>query len=307
MLRPRRAASLPKSSASSPRATSSRSAASGRRTARPCTRGPSKATSTAISCAATRSAWSGPRSPAARRSSPKSTARRGSSPPSHVARCTSDRASSSIGFWPRCRDYRDGGFLKIGRSTRRILLESVFIVFSIMLALTLDSWRESRRETARLAELRAAFAEEIRGNLALLESDRFLPRHRELWRRFQALSRIEAPTDEDLAAVWTDEFSNGIWPTPFRSAVWRTLSDSELAARLPFDELFMLSDIYREQENVDGWHERMFTIWSESRSDRRDPEFVRDDVHRTRTYLADVVAGEERLLEAYREALEQLQ
>ena len=197
--------------------------------------------------------------------------------------------------------------MKIGRSTRRILLESALIVFSIMLALTLDSWRESRRETARLAELRAAFAEEIRGNLALLESDRFLPRHRELWRRFQTLGRIEAPTDEDLAAVWTGEFSNGIWPTPFRSAVWRTLSDSELAARLPFDELFMLADIYREQENVDGWHARMFTIWAESRSDRRDPEFVRDDIQRTRTYLADVVAGEERLLEAYREALAQLQ
>src|SRR5688500_14570402 len=235
MLRPRRAASLPKSSASSPRATSSRSAASGRRTARPCTRGPSKATSTAISCAATRSAWSGPRSPAARRSSPKSTARRGSSPPSHVARCTSDRASSSIGYWPRCRDYRDGGFLKIGRSTRRILLESVFIVFSIMLALTLDSWRESRRESARLDELRAAFADDICVNLAMFESDLCLLRPRVLWRQFQALSLIDAPTDVDLSVFWTDELSNGIWPTLFRSSVWRTLSYSELAARLPFD------------------------------------------------------------------------
>ena len=196
--------------------------------------------------------------------------------------------------------------MTLGRSTRRILLESALIVFSILFALTLDAWRESRREAARLTEVRQAFAEEIRGNLALLQSDRFLPRHRALWERFRELGRIESPTEQDLAAVWTGEFSNGIWPTPFRSAVWRTLANSDLAARLPFDELFMLADIYREQENVDGWHDRMFTIWSESRSDRRDPEFIRDDIQRTRTYLADVVAGEERLLEAYAEALEEL-
>ena len=195
---------------------------------------------------------------------------------------------------------------RISRSTKRILLESLLIVFSILFALSLDAWREGRREARRLAEVRAAFGEEIRGNLALLESDRFLPRHRALWERFRELSRLDSPTGEEQYQVWID-FDGGIWPAPLRDAVWRTLGNTEVATRMSFDELFMLADIYREQENVDSWHQRMFTVWSEVRSDRDDPAFIRDDIQRTRTYLADIVAGEERLLKAYAQALEQLE
>lgn len=195
---------------------------------------------------------------------------------------------------------------RISRSTRRILLESLLIVFSILLALSLDAWREGRRDARRLAEVRSAFNEEIRENLQLLEDERFLPRHRAMWQRFQELSRLGSPTEDDLQQVWAD-FNGGIWPAPLRDAVWRTLGNTEVVARIRFDELFMLADIYREQENVDSWHQRMFTVWSEVRSDRGDPAFIRDDIQRTRTYLADIVAGEERLLKAYREALEQLE
>lgn len=189
-----------------------------------------------------------------------------------------------------------------GGRARRFLTDSAMIVLSILLALALDAWWESRREAREVANARAAFAEEIRSNLALLQGDRYLPYHNAMWEAFREGSRIENPTLEDMHAIWAG-FDNGVWPTPFRDAVWRSLSNTELLGRLPFEELFMLSDIYREQANVDGWHTRMFDVWSESRSDREDPAFIKDDIQRTRTYLSDVVAGEERLLERYQEAL----
>ena len=189
---------------------------------------------------------------------------------------------------------------------RRFFTDSAMIVLSILLALALDAWWEARREAREVQNARAAFAEEIRGNLALLREERYLPYHREMWEAFRAGARIENPTAEDMERIW-GPFNNGVWPTPFRDAVWRSLSNTEILGRLPFEELFMLSDIYREQANVDGWHARMFDVWSESRSDRSDPDFIRDDIQRTRTYLSDVVSGEERLLAQYDSALRVLE
>ena len=176
------------------------------------------------------------------------------------------------------------------------------IVLSILLALALDAWWEARRERRQVEQARAAFVEEIRSNLELLQGDRYLPYHRDMWQAFRELGRIESPTIDDLYSV-NDRFGHGVWPTPFRDAVWRSLSNTDVMGRLAYQDLFLLAGIYREQENVDRWHQRMFDVWSESRSDREHPAFIRDDIQRTRTYLADVVAGEERLLAMYDSAL----
>ena len=195
---------------------------------------------------------------------------------------------------------------RTGGRARRFLTDSAMIVLSILLALALDAWWESRREARQVENARAAFAEEIRGNLRLLQEERYLPYHREMWQAFRAGAQIENPTAEDMGRIW-EPFNNGVWPTPFRDAVWRSLSNTEILGRLPFDELFMLSDIYREQASIDGWHQRMFDVWSESRSDRDDPAFIKDDIQRTRAYISDVVSGEERLLAQYDSALRVLE
>jgi hypothetical protein len=101
------------------------------------------------------------------------------------------------------------------------------------------------------------------------------------------------------------ELGSGIRPTPYRDAVWRSLSTGDIMGRMSFPERFMLADIYREQAGVDRWHERMLTAWSHLRSDREDPALIRDNVERTRSYLADVVAAEERLMVMYERALQQ--
>ena len=193
--------------------------------------------------------------------------------------------------------------MKISRETRRILLESALIVFSILLALGLDAWWETRRDNARVEAARAAFVQEIRGNLELLEDGPYHAYHRDMWQAYRVLGAIEEPSAQDVEQV-SERFANGVHPTPFRDAVWRSLSNTDLMGRLPFEEVFIIADIYREQDNVDGWHQRMFDVWSEARSDREDPAYIRDDIERMRSYLSDVVAGEERLLRQYAEALE---
>jgi hypothetical protein len=189
----------------------------------------------------------------------------------------------------------------------RVLVESVLVVFSVLLALGVDEWREKRELGRQVQDARAAFAQEIRGNRELLRGDRYHPYHRRMWAHYRELSDAAGARDslrlDSLRKLTAARFGNGVWPTPFRSAVWRSLSQREVVGRMEPSELFLIADVYREQENVDAWHDRMFTIWSEPRSDADHPAYIRSDIYRTRSYLADVVAGEERLMRRYDEAL----
>ena len=193
----------------------------------------------------------------------------------------------------------------------RVLAESVLIVFSVLLALAVDEWRQDRELQRQVREARASFAEEIRGNRDLLQSDRYLGHHKRLWAHYRALGEaVDAGDQTRLAALQNDQtsvFNTGVWPTPVRDAVWRSLSQSDLLRHMNPREVFALADAYREQEAVDAWHNRMFTIWSEPRSDRETQTYVKSEIHTTRSYLADVVAGEERLLKRYTEVLQLLE
>ena len=192
----------------------------------------------------------------------------------------------------------------------RVLAESVLIVFSVLLALAVDQWREDRELQREVREARIAFANEIRGNRDLLTSERYHGHHKRMWAHYRALGAAADARDEarlaELDVITSAEFSNGVWPTPLRDAVWRSFSQSEILRHMKPAEVFLLADTYREQEALDQWHNRMFDIWSQPTAEIDRPEFQRSKIHTTRSYLADVVAAEERLVEHYTKVLEQL-
>ena len=193
----------------------------------------------------------------------------------------------------------------------RVLAESVLIVFSVLLALGVDQWREDRELARQVQEARTAFANEIRGNRDLLRSDRFHGHHKRMWAHYRALAEASRENNEarlaELNAITNKDFSKGVWPTPLRDAVWRSFSQSGIIRHMKPAEVFLLADAYREQEGIDKWHHRMFDIWSEPSADIDRPEYKRSKIETTRSYLADVVAAEERLLEKCEEALAELE
>ena len=193
----------------------------------------------------------------------------------------------------------------------RVLVESVLIVFSVLLALAVDQWREDRELAREVAEARAAFANEMRGNRDLLTSDRYHPHHKAMWAHFRALAEAADAKDEarlaELNVITLEKFSNGVWPTPLRDAVWRSLSQSEILRHMKPAEVFLLADTYREQEGIDSWHNRFFDASSQPTAESEHPEYKRSKIHATRSYLADVVAAEERLLKRYEEVAAELE
>ena len=64
------------------------------------------------------------------------------------------------------------------KSLSELALESVMIVFSVLLALTASSWADARREHTLVAQARTSFALEIRANRDRLA--KALPYHRAL-------------------------------------------------------------------------------------------------------------------------------
>jgi hypothetical protein len=193
----------------------------------------------------------------------------------------------------------------------RVLAESVLIVFSVLLALWVDQWREDRELAREVREAREAFANEMRGNRDLLTKDPYHNHHKAMWAHYRALAQAADAQDgarsAELDKLTLAQFSNGVWPTPLRDAVWRSLSQSEILRHMRRSEVFLLADAYQEQERLERWHNRHFDASTVPTAETNNPEYRRSKIHATRSYLADVVAAEQRLLKRYEEVLAELE
>lgn len=189
----------------------------------------------------------------------------------------------------------------------RALFESALIVLSILLALAVNEWRDGRQMDQRVREARSAFAAEVGANRGALASEQGgLPYHRRLWQRYKGLGEIQQPTADDLRPLYA-EFPSGVNMVRLHDAVWRSLAGSDVTRRLDQRELFLLAEVYRQQQEIDDYNRAMYAAWRQVNAEAGTPAFVKDDIRNTRAYLADVIAAEERLAALYDRALARLE
>ena len=173
------------------------------------------------------------------------------------------------------------------------------IVLSILAALAVNNWQESRARDRRVAETRAAFVNEITANKQLLLSDNYLPHHRRLQSEYQKVAKGEAT---DSGAF----FETGVHPTPLRDSAWRMLSGSATLMELPSGFVLSLNDIYRAQDSLENQNRGFLTALTVPRSDRETPAYAKDVAFSIFLYLNDIVFAEESLLRSYDHALDRL-
>ena len=184
----------------------------------------------------------------------------------------------------------------------RVVFESGLIVISIVVALGVNEWRDRRELQAQAHEARGAFAREINANRETLLAEKSgLPNHKRLLERYREVSAKAAVTAADLQPVY-DEFPQGVNMLRLRDAVWRSLSGSDVLRRLEQRDLFLLAEIYRQQEEIDDYNRAMYAAWRQINSDADNPGYIKDSIRSTRAYLADVIGAEERLRKLYDEA-----
>lgn len=184
----------------------------------------------------------------------------------------------------------------------RALFESALIAVSIFAALAVNEWRDRQQLESQVRGARMAFAREIQANRATLLADRSgLPNHEKLLGRYREVSARPILTAADLQPIY-NEFPQGVNMLRLRDAVWRSLSGSDVLRRLEQRDLFLLAEIYRQQEEIDDYNRAMYAAWRQVSSEAESPGYIKDNVRSTRAYLADVIAAEERLRKLYDEA-----
>ena len=186
----------------------------------------------------------------------------------------------------------------------RAALESILIVLSVFLALFLDEWRADRAAQERVDTARAYLVRELKTNRDRLSSDRILPYHR---RTAALLDEAigEGPKRDAAFARLSSEFT-GVHPFFPQSVAWRSFGSPEITQRLPPEELFMLAQIYDQQEILMEIT-RGFTVGMTAPAYNDGSEAGEIAAMRAiRMYLSDAVPNEAELLVMYDVALRRL-
>ena len=181
----------------------------------------------------------------------------------------------------------------------QLIIQPIMIVVSILAALAVNNWQESRALTKRVAEARSAFASEITANKQMLLSAEYLPHHQRLQREY---AKAINGNSSDPGSF----FETGMHPAPLRDSTWRMLSGSNTLMQLPAEFVRTLTDIYQLQDSIQKRNDGFLNAVGTPRSDRDTPAYAKDLTRSIHMFLNDLVPAEERLLRGYDHALERL-
>lgn len=181
----------------------------------------------------------------------------------------------------------------------KLLVESLLIVLSILLALAMDSWREGRQNAARAEQALASFEAEIRRNKAVIET--VMPYHLRLQKDLIRLRDEGAiRTFEDLQNI---EGFEGFRPAILEETAWRTAVATGTLEHLDYETVQILSRLYTAQERVIAHSDPTYLFGATSLADENIPALVRGATF----YLGDLTSGDRSLVEAYEKVLRLLE
>ena len=128
------------------------------------------------------------------------------------------------------------------RALGRSLFEMLLVVISVLLALTLDNWREDREKAALTQSVLAALAQEIdanRGaiNAALDYQDRMAIAFREAYEVFEKSGEFRFPDDARTRSA----------AVRFSRAAYDSAVIAQVLPRIGIDTVLKLSALYAEQ------------------------------------------------------------
>ena len=178
----------------------------------------------------------------------------------------------------------------------RVLVESFFIMLSILLALAVDNWSESQRHQRLALQSLQVFEREIRQNLAAIEDN--IPYHSGL-RSVVAQAVADPSQAADMRTI-----VEGLKPVLLYNTAWETAVASAALTHVDVEIISRLSRMYSVQER--------FRLLSLSATQRfpvgieNDPSAVTRNVRDIYSYLNELVAGEEELVGNYRQAIQMI-
>lgn len=186
---------------------------------------------------------------------------------------------------------------RVKRTLSDLALESVMIVFSVLLALAASSWAESHRERALVDQVRTSFIQEIRANRDRLAQA--LPYHRELT---AAVLHVDSTGTVSSYAEWQRRVPiwSGFAPPDVVATAWQSALATGALARMPYGDVSALSNVYTLQGKLDAFSASYVPLFDFSDS------AMAGTVRRMHAYMQTVMSYETVLMRSYDSALAQL-
>jgi hypothetical protein len=182
--------------------------------------------------------------------------------------------------------------------TMRLLAESLLIVASVLLALAVDEWRESRSDQERLEVALESFERELADNRTRIKES--VPYHVVLRDRFNELASGPAPGSLQEAFRSIPEWQ-GIGLPGTLDVAWDAALASQVFPHMDYDLITALARVYRQQ--------RAFERRGAQGSVALEPQNLRPStlpytMTSTAIFMEDIVAMEVHLYCMYGRALE---
>jgi len=178
--------------------------------------------------------------------------------------------------------------------TRRVLVESVLIVFSILVALGVNQWNDARKQHALTERAMRGIRDELVANATRLQKSR--PYHWTLERasfRADSLKRVRSFADFKAAAPEWSGFGNAL----VESTAWQSAITLGAVSNIGYDTVTTLSSLYALQAKFD-----QYATDGISTFDFAD-ETMPSTVRKMWVYFATVRTYEDTLLNRYNTAL----
>jgi hypothetical protein len=182
------------------------------------------------------------------------------------------------------------------RPASRLLLESVLIVVSILLAFALNGWWEARQDRNLALHALASFEKEIGQNRANLLD--VMPYHVQLHELIAGLAGT-IRTFEDVRGL---EGFDGFQPAFLTTTAWSTAIATGALNHLDYDLVSELSSVYTFQERFVQLSDARHLLAPTAMADAN----IAATVFSAEIYLIDVIAGARDLVARYDRILETL-
>ncbi|MEL7313265.1 MAG: hypothetical protein AAFN07_17250, partial [Pseudomonadota bacterium] len=185
------------------------------------------------------------------------------------------------------------------KATVRYALEAALIVFSVLLALFLDSELETRKDARVIGELTGHIEDEMRRNLAVV--DEWLPYHDEVVAEIDRYLGSESMLQSLLTDNGIDYgrlMARGLIQDFYSDSSWQLVSRSEITSQVDFNALYAVSQAYLSQQNVNKTLVRCSDLFFDR--DTQDPDQLVVSLRMLRSLLQELVGQQTVLQSQYR-------
>lgn len=132
----------------------------------------------------------------------------------------------------------------------RLAIESLLIVLSVFLGFAANQWNERRSERALAAQAIASFRQELKQNLAILDSVQ--PRHNVMANRLDSAAKARSPGLTAFDAFIASMPNGGVSVPLVVDAAWQTAVSTGALRLLSYERVAQLSETYEAQRAVIG-------------------------------------------------------